>query len=176
MGLIPNRAAYRIVPIKSGNAGSEMAVSRLRDNPKEEETIFKIHSSLPSFWVGTYSVLSKEKLPNLYQKGLHDINMEKDFLATYYEISNCFSKFYIAPDYKNQVNQGHVLETSINVAIKTDNPHYFFELELGRKGNVNLNIELPRESAIFKKKGDDGQTSTRYASVKYFLTKLNPAT
>ena len=151
MGLVPNRAAYKIVPIKAGNQ-SEMAVSRLVDNigQKDEENLFKIHSTIPSFWVGEYSVLSKKKLPNVYNVGVHNINIEKDFLATYMEISHAFSKFYIAPDYQSTINKGFVTETSHRVRIDRTNPHYFFELELKDSGNLNVNIELPYDSCVRK--------------------------
>jgi hypothetical protein len=61
-----------------------------------DTTIFKVQSELPVYWVGDYSIASS-KLLTSYNPNAHKLNIEKEFLASYSEISNIFSKFYITP-------------------------------------------------------------------------------
>jgi hypothetical protein len=84
---------------------------------------------LPVYWVGDYSIVSK-KLITSYNPNSHKLNFEKEFLASYSEISNMFSKFYITPEYSSKYYDGNIIEDSIKVDIdsKIVCPHYFFEL------------------------------------------------
>ena len=59
LGLVPNRAGYRIFKtkfenksvLKSDIRGSHIGSNKQIDN-KGEDNLYKVHSSLPSFWVG----------------------------------------------------------------------------------------------------------------------------
>ena len=64
---MPNRAGYRI--IKTSHENKSMikgdvrgAKSNLSVNGKGEDNVYKIQSSLPSFWVGEYSVCANGKI------------------------------------------------------------------------------------------------------------------
>lgn len=96
MGLRRNRAGYQIIPIESNenNQASALKVSTIIS----DKTIFKVRSQLPVYWVGQYSVASTNLL-STYNANAHKLNIEKEFLASYLEISQMFSKFYITPEY-----------------------------------------------------------------------------
>lgn len=70
------------------------------------------------------------KLLTSYNANSHKLNIEKEFLASYTEISNIFSKFYITPEYSSKYYSGNIIEDSIkiNIGEKDVCPHYFFEL------------------------------------------------
>lgn len=106
LGLVPNRAGYRVYKtsryenksvIRSQIRGSQASSSKL--NPGGDDNIYKIHSSLPSYWVGEYSIFANGKIQNPQTNKLASelANIENEFLASYYEISHVFSKFYICP-------------------------------------------------------------------------------
>jgi hypothetical protein len=71
----------------------------MRSNVAGEDNLYKITSSLPSSWVGDYSIYANGRIHlNQYSKMINDIvKIESEFLASYYEISQVFNKFYIAP-------------------------------------------------------------------------------
>lgn len=52
--------------------------------------------------------------------------------------------------------------------MEDNEPYCFFELVVETKGSLNLNIELPLDSA-FEKEGH-----LRYSPIKYFMTKKKP--
>lgn len=111
MGLRKNRAGYKIVPIQSLN--NDAHGSNIRGS---EQAIFKIQSQLPVYWSGQLSVAS-QKIKNSYLPNIHKLNIEKEFLATYSEISNIFSKFYVVPEYLSKYESGSIIEDSIRVDI-----------------------------------------------------------
>lgn len=116
MGLKKNRAGYKIVPIEILNASSIHNASLGASSLASEENIYKIQSELPVFWVGEYSVVSG-KIRSSYNPHVHKLNIEKEFLATYSEISNVFSKFYIAPEYSSKYGTGNIIEDSYNFTL-----------------------------------------------------------
>lgn len=151
MGLRRNRAGYQIIPIESNenNQASALKVSTIIS----DKTIFKVRSQLPVYWVGQYSVASSNLL-STYNANAHKLNIEKEFLASYLEISQMFSKFYITPEYSSMYYQGNVIEDSMKIDINPDPeavcPHYFFEFQVGEKGSINININLPQDSGEHK--------------------------
>lgn len=52
VGLVPNYAAYRT----------------LRITKPEKEDLYRVYSSLPCYWVGSYSPIFKNKLNDIYKK------------------------------------------------------------------------------------------------------------
>lgn len=87
--------------------------------------IYKVQSELPVYWVGEYSVISG-KIRQSYNPHVHKLNIEKEFLATYTEISNVFSKFYITPEYSSKYGVGHIIEDSYKIDIEGVCPYYIF--------------------------------------------------
>jgi hypothetical protein len=75
--------------------------------------------------VGEYSVVSG-KIRSSYNPHVHKLNIEKEFLATYTELSNVFSKFYIAPEYSSKYGSGNIIEDSYSFPIEGDQPYYIF--------------------------------------------------
>jgi len=53
--------------------------------------------------------VASEKLLNSYNPKAHKLNFEKEFLASYSEISKMFSKFYITPEYSSKYFDGNVI-------------------------------------------------------------------
>lgn len=50
-----------------------------------------------------------KKLLTSYNPSAHKLNFEKEFLASYSEISNMFSKFYITPEYSSKYYDGNII-------------------------------------------------------------------
>jgi hypothetical protein len=65
MGLVPNRAGYRLYRTHHVNKSvieSGIKASNTSAQSDGEDNLYKIHSSLPSFWVGQYSVFTNSKI------------------------------------------------------------------------------------------------------------------
>lgn len=75
--------------------------------------------------MGEYSVVSG-KIRSSYNPHVHKLNIEKEFLVTYTELSNVFSKFYIAPEYSSKYVPGNIIEDSYSFQINGDQPYYIF--------------------------------------------------
>lgn len=156
LGLVPNRAGYRICKTRFQNKSmiqSDIRGSRLgatnNSEGKGEDNIYKIHSSLPSHWVGEYSIFSNGKIHSTECQDIpQDINnVENEFMASYFEISRVFSKFYICPEYDSNKFDGRILEDSLAMMVEpNDQLFYFVELKVASDGFLNLNIELPVDS------------------------------
>ena len=66
LGLIPNRAGYRIFKteqfLNKSMVKSSVKGSSIRLGDKGEDNIYKVCGSLPSAWVGEYSVFANGKI------------------------------------------------------------------------------------------------------------------
>lgn len=81
-----------------------------------------------------------------------------------------FNKFYITPEYNTEKLSGNLLQDSITLPIASQTaPYYVFEMKVRKAGFLNLNIELPFESADIR--NENQQTYRHYSYIKYFLAK-----
>ena len=90
-------------------------------------------------------------------------------MASYFEISRVFSKFYICPEYNSDKFMGSILEDSLSVDVGYDDTVNFFELKVKTDGFININIEVPVESAEYLM--EEGKSAPRYSYIKYFMAK-----
>jgi hypothetical protein len=111
--------------IHSNIRGSNISNTKLSTS---EDNIYKIHSSLPSFWVGEYSIFANGKIqqPQVNKLASEIVNIENEFFASYYEISHVFSKFYICPEYTSDKLTGNLIQDSLAFTIGSQPKPFYF--------------------------------------------------
>lgn len=77
MGLIPNRAGYRVFKTNQF-VNQSLLKSEPKSGDKKDENLYKIRSSLPSAWVGEYSLFANGKIqqPNVNRLASEIKNIE----------------------------------------------------------------------------------------------------
>lgn len=79
----------------------------------------------------------------------------------------------MVPEYTSNKLAGALIEDSISMKYNNPNQYYVFELNVRSSGFININIDLPWDSAEVKR--EDGIESRRYSYIKYFMAKNEKA-
>jgi len=75
----------------------------------------------------------------------------------------------MVPEYTSNKLSGNLIEDSIAIKYNNPNEYHVFELNVQSNGFINLNIDLPWDSAEVI--SQDGKSSRRYSYIKYFMAK-----
>lgn len=148
VGLVSNRAAFRIFPL---------------DTDKDQsQWIYRVDSVLPNSWAGKMNAVSGNEYSSKYRD--YSMNLERSFLMTENEVLDYFRKCYVIPVEFTRTNS-FIFQDCIEVECQEEEPLWIRFEVLGDEDNHGLcgiSINLPRNGA--------GKV---FPYVKYFLAKQN---